>query len=223
MTMESSNAQRSGSSWRRRKEARPAEITAAALEVFADHGFAATRLDDIASRAGVVKGSIYRYFSTKEDLFRAVVRAAVVPSVEAIRGGAGGLDGRFAELAPQLLLGAAAVLSRPLVSRYARMVIGESRNFPDLARIWHDEVVSPVIGGLAGVIARAQARGEVRDGDPRIHAFSLVGPLFMGMLFRDVFEQASPEPPDLVRLAEQHGLTVLRGLLTAPPSSPKKE
>ena len=222
MTMESLT-ESSGPSRRRRKEARPAEITAAALELFADHGFAAARLEDIASRAGVVKGSIYRYFPTKEELFRAVVRVAVVPNVEAVRDAAESFEGRFAELAPRLLAFAASVLSRPLVTRYARMVIGESRNFPDLARIWHDEVVSPVLGALTNVIAQAQARGEVRDGDPRTHAFSLVGPLFMGMLFRDVFKDASTDLPNLVRLAEQHGSTVLRGLLAAPPSLSQKE
>ncbi len=224
MTMESSSdAQSPIPSWRRRKEARPAEITAAALEVFADRGFAAARLEDIASRAGVVKGSIYRYFSTKEELFRAVIRAAVVPNTEAVRRAAEGFDRPFADLAPRLLRGAAFVLSRPLVARYVRVVVGESRNFPDLARIWHDEVVSPVIGALTGVIARAQARGEVREGDPRLYAFSLVGPLFTAMLFRDVFEEASNDLPDLARLAEQHRSTVIRGLLAAQPSSPNKE
>lgn len=202
--------------WRRRKQARPAEITAAALEVFADHGFAAARLDDIARRAGVAKGSIYRYFSTKEELFRAAVRLAVVPNLETVRVAAEAFDGSFAELAPRLLLRAAAVLSRPLIARFVRLVIGESRNFPDVARIWHDEVVAPVIGAVTGLIARAQTRGEAPDGDPRLYAFSLVGPLFTAMLFTEVFGEASSDSPDLPRLAEQHSQTLLRGLLAAP-------
>ena len=201
--------------WRRRKEARPAEIIAAALAVFADHGFAAAKLDDIARRAGVAKGSIYLYFATKEDLFGAVVRASVVPNMETVRGAAEAFDGPLAELAPRLLAGAAAAISRPSLSGVARMVIGESRNFPDLARIWHDEVVAPMIDTVARVIARAQARGEVRAGDPRLYAFSLVGPLIMAVLFRDVFAGAASDPPDLATLAEQHGRTVLRGLLAA--------
>ena len=202
--------------WRRRKEARPAEITAAALDVFADRGFAAAKLDDIARRAGVAKGSIYLYFSTKEELFRAVVRSAIVPDLEMVRGAAEAFDGPLAELAPRLLAGAAAVLSRPPIAGVARMVIGESRNFPDLARIWHDEVVSPVIDTVARAIARAQERGEVRNGDPRLYAFSLLGPLIMAMLFRDVFGGISSQPPDLARLAEQHGRTILQGLLATP-------
>jgi AcrR family transcriptional regulator len=206
-----------GPQWRRRKEARPAEITAAALEVFADHGFAAAKLDDVARRAGVAKGSIYLYFSSKEELFRGGGAVGVRPNMETVRGVAETFDEPLAELAPRLA-GAAGVLSQPSVTRFARMVIGEARNFSDLARIWHDEVVSPVIGAVALVIARAQARGEARDGDPRLHAFSLVGPLFMAVLFRDVFGEVTDDPPDLARLAEQHGRTLLRGLLATPPN-----
>jgi AcrR family transcriptional regulator len=67
--------------WRRRSEARPGEIVQAALEVFAEKGFAAARLDDIAAKAGISKGALYLYFETKEDMFRAVVREAVVPNI----------------------------------------------------------------------------------------------------------------------------------------------
>ncbi len=206
------------SPWRRRKQARPAEITAAALEAFADHGFAAARLDDVARRAGIAKGSIYRYFSTKEELFRAVVRSAVVLNVEAVRGAADSDDGSFSEFVPRLLTAAAAVLSRPLIARFVRLVIGESRNVPDVARIWHDEVVAPVIGAVTRVIARAQAAGEVRDGDPRLFAFTLVGPLFTALLFREAFGEASNNLPVLARLADQHGQIALCGLLAAPPA-----
>ncbi len=216
MTVESSSAATRRAPWRRRKQARPAEITAAALEVFADHGFAAAKLDDIADRAGVVKGSIYRYFSSKEELFRAVVRSAVVPEVETVRRAAEGFDGPFAELAPRLLMAAASALSRPLIARFVRLVIGEQRNFPDVANIWHDEAVGPVIGAVTGLIARAQARGEAPDGDPRLYAFSLVGPLFTALLFREAFGEAPDDLPDLARLAEQHGRAILRGLLAAP-------
>jgi AcrR family transcriptional regulator len=74
--------------WRRRKTARPAEIAEAALDVFADKGFAGARLDDIASRAGISKGALYLYFETKEDIFRAVVRGAMAPNFDAIRAAA---------------------------------------------------------------------------------------------------------------------------------------
>jgi hypothetical protein len=96
-----------------------------------------------------------------------------------------------------------------------KMVIGESRNFPDLARIWHDDVVGPMVGLLAGTVARAQARGEVAPGDPRLYAFSLMGPLVMGVLFAEVFGDAGDGPPDLPALARQHARAVLHGMLVS--------
>src|SRR5689334_18011759 len=68
--------------WRRRKEARPAEILQAALACFKERGFAATRLEDVAARAGVTKGTIYLYYPGKEELFKAVVRGELVPNIE---------------------------------------------------------------------------------------------------------------------------------------------
>jgi AcrR family transcriptional regulator len=200
--------------WRRRKEARPGEIVEAALEVFAEKGFAAARLDDIARRAGISKATLYLYFETKEEIFRVVARAAVASLLEALGNPAEASDAPFAALAPKLLSRAAGIMKSGPVPAIARIVIGESRNFPDLARIWHDDVVTSVLGIVTGIIARAQARGEVAPGDPRLHAFSLMGPMVMAMLFREVFGGVGANPPDLRALADQHARTALRGLLT---------
>src|ERR1700722_19398693 len=85
--------------WRRRKDARPGEIVAASLACFAERGFAATRLEDVARRAGVTKGTLYLYFSNKEELFKAVVRQAVVANI--VRGEA--LVAQSSEPAPVVL------------------------------------------------------------------------------------------------------------------------
>src|SRR5665213_4506369 len=199
--------------FRRRKTARPAEIAEAALDVFAEKGFAAARLDDIARRAGVSKGALYLYFETKEDLFRAVVRTAVAPNIQAIKAVAEAFDGPFAELAPMILSRAAQFLSQRRLGAVVKMVVGESRNFPDLARIWHDDVVAVMVDLMTGFIARAQARGEVAPGDPRLHAFSLAGPMIMAVLYREVFGDAVTDAPDLASLATQHAQTVLHGML----------
>jgi AcrR family transcriptional regulator len=199
--------------WRRRKEARPGEIVDAALAVFAQKGFAAAKLDDIARGAGISRPTLYLYFETKEEIFHAVARAAVASLLEALENQAAAADMPFAELAPRLLSRAAAMMKGGRVPAIARMVIGEARNFPDLARIWHDDVVASVIGMVAGIIARAQAGGEVAPGDPRLHAFSLMGPMVMAMLFREVFGDVAANPPDLPLLADQHARTALRGLL----------
>lgn len=201
--------------WRRRKPERPAEIIQAALSVFADLGFAAAKLDEIARRAGVAKGSLYSHFATKDALFRAVVQTAIAPSFEALRATSQTFDGPFPELVSLLLVRAAVVINGSRLPSVARMVISESRTFPDLARVWHDDVVSRVMGLLAELVAGAQERGEVRAGDARLHAFSIFGPLVMALLYGEVFAHCSSNPPDLPALAEQHAQTVLRGLLTS--------
>ncbi|HJZ15257.1 MAG TPA: hypothetical protein VJ251_07360 [Stellaceae bacterium] len=94
------------------------------------------------------------------------------------------------------------------------MLFSPDRDAADIACIWHDDVVASVIGIVTGIIARAQARGEVTPGDPRLHAFSLMGPMVMAMLFREVFGSVAANPPDLNALADQYSRTALRGLLT---------
>ena len=130
------------------------------------------------------------------------------------------LDGPFSRLAPTVLTSAVEVIAASRLPAVVKMVIGESRNFPDLAKIWHDEIVSPAIDFLTGTIARAQQRGEVAPGDPRLYAFSLAGPIVMAVLFREVFGVVSADLPDLEALARQHARALLDGTLrTKPPSS----
>ena len=200
--------------WQRRAEDRPREICTAALEVFGEKGFAAARLDEIARRAGVSKGTLYLYFKDKEDLFRAVVRNTVVPNIDLVRTMVEGVDLPFRDVIRMFLPRFAAITSQVRVGAVAKMVIGESRNFPELAKVWHDEVVTKALGLIAGLIERAQAKGEVRPGDPRLHAFSLMGPMLMGLLWRETLEPAGGAPLDLEALAKQHAETVLAGLLT---------
>ena len=206
--------------WRRRKTARPSEIVAAALDVFAEKGFAAARLDEIAARAGVSKGALYLYFETKEELFRAVVTEAVTPNLQAVRVMAEAWTGRFADLAPLILGRLAQIASTSRIPAVAKTVIGESRNFPDLAKVWHDNVVSQGLGLITGLIARAQGTGEIRPGDPRLYAISLAGPMVAGFIWREVFEPVGAEPIDVARLAEQHARTVLHGMLVPTEGTP---
>ena len=199
--------------WQRRAEERPAEICAAALAVFAEKGFAAAKLDEIARRAGVSKGTLYLYFKDKEGLFRAVVRDTVAPNIEDVRAAMLASDLPFAELARMFLTRFAEITRKVPVGAVAKMVIGESRNFPELAKVWHDQVASRALSMLAALIAKAQQRGEVREGDPRLHAFTLVGPMLMGVLWRETLQPAGGAPLDLDALAKQHCETILAGLL----------
>lgn len=198
--------------WSRRKQARPAEIVDAAIDEFVAHGFAGTRLTEVARRAGVAKGTLYLYFATKEDLFRAAAQHALATNLDFL-GKVAGFDGSIARLVPMLLQRAAGGLADSRIPAIMRMVVAESRAFPDLARIWHDEVVARVLALLTRLIAEAQARGEVRAGDPKLLAMSIAGPMVLGVLFREVFGAESPFAPDLETLASQHAEVVLRGLM----------
>ncbi|HZZ36431.1 MAG TPA: helix-turn-helix domain-containing protein, partial [Caulobacteraceae bacterium] len=118
--------------WRRRKDERPSEIVAAALAVFAEKGFAAARLDDIAARAGVSKGALYLYFETKEELFRAVVSDTVAPNIDTLAGLVEAYEGDFASLARAAFATLTNVADQTPLGGVVKMVIGESRNFPEL-------------------------------------------------------------------------------------------
>jgi AcrR family transcriptional regulator len=207
-------AQTSAPKWRRRKEARPGDIVAAALQVFAERGFAAAKLDEIANRAGVSKGTLYLYFDSKEALFRAVVRDVVVPNVEAVKAALLATDMSLSAMVRAFLPRFAEIVTRLPIGAVAKMVIGESRNFPELAKVWHDDVVLKAVGLLADLLERAQARGEVRAGDPRIQAFSIMGPMLIGVLWRETFTPVGGAAIDLAAVARQHAETVLGGLLT---------
>lgn len=200
--------------WQRRSEDRPGEICAAALDVFAEKGFAAARLDEIARRAGVSKGTLYLYFTDKEELFRAVVRNAIAPQIGVMTESLAALDMPFEQIVRMFFTGFAANIGKLPVGPVAKMVIGESRNFPELAKVWHDQVASRALAMLAGLIETAQGTGEVRAGDPRLHALTLMGPMLMGVLWRETLQPVGAAPIDIEALAAQHAETVLAGLLT---------
>src|SRR3954462_4137403 len=132
--------------FRRRKADRPAEIIEAAILVFAEKGFAAAKLDEIARQAGVSKGALYLYFETKEDIFRAVVARAIAPNMQAIRAMIAAHPGPIGDL---LRLGAGrggGLIESLPVGGVIKMVIGEAGNFPELARVWHDDLVAHALG-----------------------------------------------------------------------------
>ena len=198
--------------WRRRKDARPGEIIAAALEAFLERGFAATTMSSIAERAGVAKGSVYLHFPSKEVLFRTVILQLTGNDVSKI---IALVDSEMpiVETLSHLIEAVARLLSTDPVPAVIRTIISDSREVPDVAAMWHDAVPKPVIGALSAAIARGQCGGEIVPGDPKIHALSLVGPLVMTTIFREVFANDANDLPSWQALAEQHAHTALRGIL----------
>ena len=201
--------------FRRRKADRPEEIVRSALAVFARKGFAAAKLDDIAAEAGISKGALYLYFATKEDIFAAVVEQTLAPSLRAIETLAN-QPRPFVELARAIAQILPAIAKTAPVAGIAKMVIGEARNFPELARLWHERLVNPIVTAVAGAVEAAQARGELRPADPRACAISLASGLLIGLIWNDTFAPLGAEPFDIRALAHHHIETVLRGLVTDP-------
>lgn len=199
--------------FRRRKEDRPGEIVAAALAVFSEKGFAAARLEDVAARAGVSKGAIYLYFATKEDIFRAVVEQAIAPNVKVLRAMASAHPGPFSDLVRQFAGRIADVVVGQRIGGIAKMVIGEARNFPEIARLWHDELVVHALGALTDAVAAAQARGEVKAGDPRTYAMQVIAPMLVTVIWAETFAPVGAEPFEIRPVMDQHIETLLTGML----------
>jgi AcrR family transcriptional regulator len=195
---------------RRDPEGRRQAILEAALAVFADEGFAAAKLDHVAERAGVAKGTIYLHFKDKQDLFEQMVREAVSPVI-----------GRLETLAQLPDLPADAVLKAMFAlfrievlgtSRKAllRLVMTEGPRFPAIAEFYHREVVSRGMTLMGGVLARAKARGELSAEELARFPQLVVAPLILAVIWDGLF--AALEPLDVEGL-----LDVYRKLLLGSP------
>ncbi|MBP2294171.1 TetR/AcrR family transcriptional regulator [Azospirillum rugosum] len=190
--------------WRRRKQDRPQEIVDAALDVFGERGFAAARLDDVAARAGVSKGTLYLYFPNKEELFKAVVRSAIVPNLEMAERLLAGAEGpSFAVLEALLGLMATRIL-RTKAGAIPKLIIAEAGNFPDLARFYYEEVIRRAFALLSAVLARGVARGEFRPLDIDATVRLIVAPMLMSALWRSTFEALEGRPLDVPALVRAH-------------------
>jgi AcrR family transcriptional regulator len=198
--------------WRRRKGARPEEILSAALESFAAKGFAATRIEDVAARAGISKGTLYLYFDGKEELFKAVVRQALLPNLARIEALVASFEGPSASLLERLLATVSGVVESR-VGAIPKLVIAEAGNFPDLARFYLDEVVHRGLGLIAVILRRGIARGEFRAIDVDHAVFCVIAPLLIAALWKNSLEPHDQAGPlDAQALVRAHLDLLLRGL-----------
>jgi AcrR family transcriptional regulator len=169
--------------WRRRPEHRPQQIIEAALEVFGEQGLANARLQDIAARAGVSKGTIYLYFPNKEELFREVIRQTAVAAIES--GEKTLPQGTPTRQLCAAMRGYWKFVRTPAFRTLHRLVLGELHHFPDLAQFYADEVVSRGLRLLGGIIRRGTEAGEFREIDPTTAARMLVALTVMNGVWSD--------------------------------------
>src|SRR5882672_4740501 len=198
--------------WRRRKDARPQEILEAALAVFAERGFAAARMEQIAARAGVSKGTIYLYFDSKEAVFRALVHEVLGTQLTRFADFARASSGPVAPVIAGILRGIGEFIATSNRVVLPKIVIAEAGNFPDLARIYREEVIENGLALFAGLLKKGMASGEFRT-LPIPHAARLcIAPVLLGAIWRTTFAQLDSEPYDYAGLIETHIATLLRGL-----------
>ena len=169
--------------WARRKDARPQELLAAALDLFVERGYAATRLDDVAAQAGVSKGTLYLYFTNKEELFKAVVRENVVPILGEAESIVDNFQGPTSDLFREIAFGWWEKIGGTKLSGITKLMIAESSNFPEVAKFYHDEVITRGNAMIGRMLERGVASGEFRDIDIKQSLNVVCAPMIMLMLW----------------------------------------
>jgi AcrR family transcriptional regulator len=174
--------------YRRRKEDRPREITEAAYQAFAEKGYAATRVEEVAKRAGVSKGLMYLYFKTKEDLFKAVIGRVVVPRVDSLMTQSAKTD-RSAE---EFLRGPFTAFLKKLpgspVSVVVRLMVSEGWRYPELVEFYWDNVISRGLESVNKLLERGIAAGEFSRTPVSEHPQLFIAPAIMAVLWKLVFD-----------------------------------
>jgi AcrR family transcriptional regulator len=215
----------SGTLRQRRKQARPQELLEAALTLFVEKGFAATRTEEVAQRAGVSKGTLYRYFPSKEEFFKAVVRQNLSRLIAEGEGIAASFEGSSSELLSSLIrIWWERVGSAPAAGIH-KIILAEVRNFPELAQFYADEVMVPGGRLFSGCIKRGMARGEFRELPLREVTRALIAPLIFMALHQHSFDACPANRAaevDPSRVLDTHLDLVLGGLEVCAPAARKR-
>ena len=184
--------------FRRRKEDRPQEITEAALLAFAEKGYEATRVDEVAKRAGVSKGLLYLYFKTKEDLFKAVIRSFVVPKIDDLTAIIDASKLSSEEFLRGPFLDFAKTLPGSPISILVRLMISEGPKHPDLTRFYWENVVSRGLSAMTVILERGVKNGEFRHSVVNDLPHLFVMPVVFSVIFKLLFEEQCPDTDSLI-------------------------
>ncbi len=214
MTEESQNAEAQDTSLprprRRRKEARPAEIIQAGLLEFAEKGFAAARLEDVAARAGIAKGTIYRYFESKEALFEAALLSRVTPVLDGVDAAVDAFPGSSEDLLRLLFTRIYSEMVGSDLHILLRVIIADGSRFPKISEAYYRRILSKGRALLSRIVERGVARGEFRAGAAADLPMVAIAPALMAAIWRMTFERFDLIPPE--RFLAAHLDLVLNGL-----------
>ena len=204
-----------GPKFRRRAEARPDEVLDAALDLFIEQGFAATRVDDIARRAGISKGAVYLYFPSKEAILEGLVRRAIVPIASHALSFVENYDGDPRLVITMVMKMLATKLGDPRLLAIPKLIVREVIVFPELAAMYRREVLDKVMPVLEGLIKKGVEQGYLRQVDPHLTIRSIIGPVMLHVAMAEIFGITPPDGLALDRLIDNH-LTILFDGLSAP-------
>lgn len=203
--------------WRRRKADRPSEIMSAALQEFLAHGYEATRLEDVARRAGCTKGTIFLYFPGKAELFKTAVREALFPILQSAEQDFSiSFEGSMRELLERLLRTRWSLIQNSGSVALGGMILANGGRFPDIARFYHDEVLSRSHALYTRILEMGVARGEFRPLDAPEVARVVMAPLLLGMVWRQSFNTEALPPFDGPALIEAQMDQFFRGIAAEP-------
>ncbi len=203
----------------RRKEARPQELLDAALALFVEKGFAASRAEEVAQRAGVSKGTLYLYYPSKEELFKAVVRQNLSSLIAEGEEAASHFEGSSSELLSFLLGTWWERVGNTPAAGIHKIMLSEVRNFPELAQFYTDEVIVPADRLFAGCLQRGMDRGEFRPLPVHEVAHALMAPLIFMAIHRHSFGACPVHGAEInpTLLLQTHLDLVLHGLEVREP------
>ncbi|HEY9052668.1 MAG TPA: TetR/AcrR family transcriptional regulator [Gammaproteobacteria bacterium] len=170
--------------WRRRKEARPEEILYAALELFAEKGYAATRMNDVAKQAGISKGTLYLYFNNKEAIFHSVVQEMITPKLKQVEELVKLHEGTAEELLRQLIMHWWENIAESQLSSIPKLIISESGNFPELAEFFVNTVVKRARKLFVDVIRKGIKQKEFADHNPNTLARLVMAPMIQMVIWK---------------------------------------
>jgi AcrR family transcriptional regulator len=202
----------------RRKDARPQELLDAALALFVEKGFAATRSEEIAARAGVAKGTLYRYYPSKDELFKAMVRENLSVHIAESAAQAAQYEGPVAGLMQQMMQAWWAKVGHGNAGVVCKVMMVEARNFPELARFYVDEVITPSKRLIGGLVERGIRTGEFRAVSVEATVHLLIAPMLHMLLHEHSFGEhdVCRETMTAEELLDAQMALLLHGLLAGP-------
>ncbi|KQO23614.1 TetR/AcrR family transcriptional regulator [Acidovorax sp. Leaf78] len=211
-----------GTKRERRKEARPGELLEAALDLFVEKGFAATRVDEVAARAGVSKGTLFLYFPSKEELFKAVVRQNIAGRFEEWTQELETFEGSTTELLRYCYQVWWERIGSTKASGITKLMFSEAQNFPEIMQFYRQEVILPGQGLVRRIIERGIERGEFRPVSLDYIVHVVLAPMIFLMMWKHSVSVCIPEGMDLdpEKFIEAQIDNVLHGLLTRPDTPP---